>query len=81
MKPSMLVGSTVGVLSRSEMRNIMAGDFGCYQGDPCACSSVYNCYASVCSYEEGNYPGDPDAIYGDCMDEVLELWEDCDSAC
>ncbi len=80
-KPSMLTGSSEGILSRSEMKSIIAGGSGCYQGDPCACSSVYNCYASECSYQEGNYPGNPDGTYEECINEVLGLWEDCDDFC
>lgn len=31
--------------------------------------------------KEGNYPGDPDGTYRECINEVLALQEDCENAC
>jgi len=59
------------VLSRSEMKNIMAGSEDC-PGSFCQCDIVYSCYMSQCSgvsHPQG------------CMDETEDLWLQCHSDC
>ena len=66
MKTSMLSGSAEGVLSRSEMKNIMAGS--CEWSGCSGSSAVFNCWHAECT---ATYSGQ-DAM--DCASQVNESW-------
>ena len=65
------IRSNVEMLSRSEMKNIMAGSEDC-PGHFCQCDIVYTCYSFQCGSVS-----DPQG----CIDEVEELWNQCYSDC
>ena len=64
MRPSILSESSVGILSRNEMKNILAG--GCDWNGCSGSSAVFNCWYGECT---ATYSGQ-DAI--DCVNQVGE---------
>lgn len=72
MNASMLTGSTEGVLSRYEMKMIMAGSSGCTYSD-CSCLSTYDCYRSECLNVYGAHTPDGE----DCVEEVNDMQSAC----
>lgn len=83
MIPSMLNRVKEGVLSRSEMKQIMAGGNpthpdDCYDNNPCACDEVYDCYRNICDYYFSFDQGDE---WGECRGQVRDGRADCHSTC
>lgn len=78
------LNSTTNILSRSEMKNIMAGG-----GDPCSttcngfgdceqqCEEIYWCYETNCAWCYGI--GSPE--YQNCVGEVHMLKQQCLNNC